>query len=136
MMVKIGVIFMSFSNPTCHFRDTADFTICTVCTLCNRTCYRQSFSKAKLFLSIPVCKTSAKSRYNPNQKCIFPFKKSGKEYSSCVNSKRGTWCATRVDTFGSYKSWGICSPGCPTEATAMQQLQNGKQYILIPGYCK
>ena len=29
-MVKIGVIFMSFSNPTCHFRDTADFTVCTV----------------------------------------------------------------------------------------------------------
>ena len=26
VMVKIGVIFMSFSNPTCHFRDTADFT--------------------------------------------------------------------------------------------------------------
>ena len=26
MMVKIGVIFMPFSNPTCHFRDTADFT--------------------------------------------------------------------------------------------------------------
>ena len=33
MMVKIGVIFMSFSNPTCHFRDTADFTVCTICTL-------------------------------------------------------------------------------------------------------
>ena len=26
MMVKISVIFMSFSNPTCHFRDTAEFT--------------------------------------------------------------------------------------------------------------
>ena len=26
MMVKIGVIFMSFSNPTCHSRDTADFS--------------------------------------------------------------------------------------------------------------
>jgi hypothetical protein len=26
MMVKIGVIFMPFSNPTCHFRGTADFT--------------------------------------------------------------------------------------------------------------
>jgi hypothetical protein len=26
MMVKIGVIFMPFSNPMCHFRDTADFT--------------------------------------------------------------------------------------------------------------
>ena len=26
MMVKICVIFMPFSNPTCHFRDTADFT--------------------------------------------------------------------------------------------------------------
>ena len=25
-MVKIGVIFMSFLNPTCHFRDTADIT--------------------------------------------------------------------------------------------------------------
>ena len=37
MMVKIGVIFMSFSNPTCHFRDTADFTVCTVCTLCTST---------------------------------------------------------------------------------------------------
>jgi hypothetical protein len=30
--VKIGVIFMPFSNPTCHFRATADFTVCTVCT--------------------------------------------------------------------------------------------------------
>ena len=26
-MVKIGVIFMSFSNPTDHFRGTADFTL-------------------------------------------------------------------------------------------------------------
>ena len=26
MTVKIGAIFMSFSNPTCHLRDTADFT--------------------------------------------------------------------------------------------------------------
>ena len=26
VMAKIGVIFMSFSNPTYHFRDTADFT--------------------------------------------------------------------------------------------------------------
>ena len=26
MMVKIGVIFMPFSNSTCCFRDTADFT--------------------------------------------------------------------------------------------------------------
>ena len=25
-MAKIGVIFMPFSNPICHFRDTADFT--------------------------------------------------------------------------------------------------------------
>jgi hypothetical protein len=25
MMVKIGVIFMPFLNPICHFRDTADF---------------------------------------------------------------------------------------------------------------
>ena len=31
MLVKIGVIFMPFSNPTCHFRATADFTVCTVC---------------------------------------------------------------------------------------------------------
>ena len=31
-MVKIlGVIFMLFSNPTCHFRGTADFTDCTDC---------------------------------------------------------------------------------------------------------
>ena len=26
MMVKIGVILIPFSNPTCHFKDTADFT--------------------------------------------------------------------------------------------------------------
>ena len=26
MMVKIGVNFMSFSNPMCHFRAAADFT--------------------------------------------------------------------------------------------------------------
>ena len=24
---------MPFSNPTCYFRYTADFTVCTVCTL-------------------------------------------------------------------------------------------------------
>ena len=28
-MVKIGVIFMPFSIPAYHFRDTADFTVCT-----------------------------------------------------------------------------------------------------------
>ena len=33
MMVKIGVIFMPFSNPTCHFRGTADFTRSTVSTV-------------------------------------------------------------------------------------------------------
>ena len=38
MMVKIGVIFMPFLNPTCHFRATADFTICTVCTLGKVNC--------------------------------------------------------------------------------------------------
>ena len=25
-MVKMGVIFMPFPNPTCHFRDKADFS--------------------------------------------------------------------------------------------------------------
>ena len=29
LMVKIGVIIMLFSNPTFHFRDTADFTSST-----------------------------------------------------------------------------------------------------------
>ena len=38
MMVKIGVIFMPFSNPTCHFRATADFTVCTVCTWWKVSC--------------------------------------------------------------------------------------------------
>ena len=38
MMVKIGVNFMPFSNPTCHFRATADFTVCTVCTLGKVSC--------------------------------------------------------------------------------------------------
>ena len=26
MMVKIGIIFMPFLDPICHFRGTADFT--------------------------------------------------------------------------------------------------------------
>ena len=26
MIVKIGIIFMPFSNPTCHFKGTADYT--------------------------------------------------------------------------------------------------------------
>ena len=45
MMVKIGVIFMSFSNPTCHFRDTADFTVCTVSTLCKFSCISEMVSR-------------------------------------------------------------------------------------------
>ena len=45
MMVKVGVIFMSFSNPTCHFRDTADFTVCTVCTLCKVCCISEMASR-------------------------------------------------------------------------------------------
>ena len=44
-MVKTGVNFMSFSNPTCHFRDTADFTICTVCTLCKVSCISEMASR-------------------------------------------------------------------------------------------
>ena len=36
--MKIGVVFMSFSNPTYHFRDAADFTVCTVCTICKVSC--------------------------------------------------------------------------------------------------
>ena len=36
VMVGIGVIFMSLSNPTCHFRDTADFTLSTYGTLRQR----------------------------------------------------------------------------------------------------
>ena len=46
------------------------------------------------------------------------------------SAKVGLWCATRVDRYGSYKSWGICGTGCPTEATEMQQLQTGKKYII------
>ena len=45
VMVKIGVIFMSFSNPTCHFRDIADFTVCTVCTLCKVSCISEMVSR-------------------------------------------------------------------------------------------
>ena len=45
MMVKIGVIFMSFSNPTCHFRDTADFTVCTVCTAGKVSCTSEMASR-------------------------------------------------------------------------------------------
>ena len=45
MMVKICVIFMSFSNPTCHFRCTADFTVCTVCTLCKVSCISEMASR-------------------------------------------------------------------------------------------
>ena len=62
---------------------------------------------------------------------------SGKEYFSCVDSKSGSWCATSVDKLtNNYVLWGRCGPGCPTEATAMQQLQNGEQYTVIPGYHK
>ena len=45
MMVKIGAIFMSFSNPTCHFKDTADFTLCTVCTLYKVSCISEMASR-------------------------------------------------------------------------------------------
>ena len=45
MMVKIGVIFMPFSNPTCHFRATADFTVCTVCTWCKVSCSSEMYSR-------------------------------------------------------------------------------------------
>ena len=45
MMVKIGAIFMSFSNPTCHFRDTADFTVCSVCTLGKVRCSSEMASR-------------------------------------------------------------------------------------------
>ena len=38
MMVKIGVIFMPFSNPTYHFRGTADFTHSTVSTVSKVSC--------------------------------------------------------------------------------------------------
>ena len=42
-MVKIGVIFMSFSNPTGHFRDTADFTLSTYSTYGKVSCISEIF---------------------------------------------------------------------------------------------
>ena len=45
MMVKIGVIFMPFSNPTYHFRGTADFTDCTDCTAGKVSCTSEMASR-------------------------------------------------------------------------------------------
>ena len=45
LMVKIGVIFMLFSNPTCHFRDTADFTSSTYSTYGKVSCISEMASR-------------------------------------------------------------------------------------------
>ena len=45
VMVKIGVIFMSFSNPTDHFRDTADFTLSTYSTYGKVSCISEMASR-------------------------------------------------------------------------------------------
>ena len=39
IMVKKGVIFMSVSNPTCHFSDTTDFTVTSVAKNLSHICY-------------------------------------------------------------------------------------------------
>ena len=44
-MVKIGVIFMPFSNPTCHFRDTAGFTSSTYSTYSKVNCVSEMASR-------------------------------------------------------------------------------------------
>ena len=45
MMVKIGVIFMPFSNPTDHFRDTADYTLSTYGTYGKVSCISEMASR-------------------------------------------------------------------------------------------
>merc|ERR1712241_1598708 len=70
-----------------------------------------------------ACKTVG--RRNPNKDCVFPFKSSGNEYNYCPQSGSEIWCATSVYKNKNYQDWGLCGPGCPTKATAMEQLQSG-----------
>jgi hypothetical protein len=44
-MVKLGVVLMSFSYPTCHFRDKADFTSSTYSTYGKVSCISEMASR-------------------------------------------------------------------------------------------
>ena len=52
------------------------------------------------------------------QKCIFPFIHSGKEYSGCTKTSKGSspFCATNVDSKKKLTKMGYCNQYCNIDA--------------------
>ena len=81
-----------------------------------------------IFISESECKTRKNwnryNNYDPDKKCIFPFKFKGTEYSKCIdhgwtdpkNNGIAFWCATKVDENNEYLygagSFGECDATC------------------------
>jgi hypothetical protein len=49
-----------------------------------------------------------KSKYIEEGNCIFPFKYNKKEYSECVEGKRGHWCPTKLKENKTYDTFAYC----------------------------
>ena len=51
-------------------------------------------------------------RHGTARNCIFPFIMSGKRYKGCAPNRRGSYCATRVDSRGNCLRWARCNKYC------------------------
>ena len=73
-----------------------------------------------LFLSLPAeMQAASECKTTGGEKCVFPFKFEGKEYTECTwdwafhGDRNGrAWCGTREEA-GWGSDWGDCGEGCP-----------------------
>jgi len=67
-----------------------------------------------LFMLSIVTVKSAQCKTTKGESCVFPMRYKDLWYDACTNRNHNEyWCATKLETDGSYAKWGNCESTCP-----------------------
>ena len=71
-----------------------------------------------------------KGKYVKAGECVFPYRHKNKLYNSCVDTGKGSWCATSTKKKNAVDTWGYCvNNSIEKGAKALMNLKNAKTRI-------